>query len=829
MLLSGLQVLDFTDHRGELGPWLLGRLGAEVIKIEPVGGSPARSVPPPHTDGQAPADGNGSSLQFTAYNDNKRSITIDPEVEADRRVLFDLIAGSEIIFDSGPPGTLPTWGVTEAELQATNPELVHVLITPFGSDGPRANDPASELTLAALGGPMSLQGVRERAPLQVSVPQVWRHTGAEAAVAALVAHQRMKQSGGPQWVDVSAQSVMTWTMLNAMEAHEVQGFDFERAGSTVALAVAVDLRRPATDGYVIAAPVGAITASVLDWLIDEGVAPKRWRDVEWATFDHRALSGEDVDPTYDDLRAALDALCSRYTRAELLARAMDHNATFAPINTLTDLLAFDQLDHRSFWAPATVTNPATGQRADLRRPGGPVMVDGVRTAEPGPVPAVDADGEDLRAAARRRRRPIPAAARDAAQDTRQDTEGGDKSSRLPFEGIKVADFSWIGVGPITAKALADHGATVIRIENENRIDGLRAQAPFKDAEFGLNRSNFYGTFNTSKQSVSVDLGTGAGVDLARRLTDWADVVIDSFRPGTLDRLGLGPEAIRERNPSVITVTTSLLGRGGPLSAMAGYGFHASAIAGFTELVGWPDLGPDGPWMAYTDTIAPRFLTTALLAAIDQRQRTGEGCHLEGAQLEMALQLLAPELMDHQLNGTVYGRMGNRHRHLLQGAYPCLGHDQWCTITVATNDEWLRLAQTMGGPSWVNDATYATPQGRLANQDTIDGGIAAWTAGLEAEEVERLVLAAGVAAGRVQRSVDLRRDPQYLHRGFYRRLEHSEVGVVPYAGHQYRIRGYDHGPRFAAPALGQHTFEVFTDLLGLDTDTLAEAIAGGAIG
>jgi benzylsuccinate CoA-transferase BbsF subunit len=369
----------------------------------------------------------------------------------------------------------------------------------------------------------------------------------------------------------------------------------------------------------------------------------------------------------------------------------------------------------------------------------------------------------------------------------------------------------------------------VRVESEKRLDTLRAQAPFKDAEWGLNRSNFYGTFNTSKRSLTLDLATPEGLAVARRLVDWADVVIDSFRPGTMERIGLGPEQIHATNPGAITVTTSLLGAGGPLSPLAGYGFHAAAIAGFTDLVGWPDLGPDGPWMAYTDTIGPRFLIVAVLAALDRRERTGAGCHIEGAQLEMGLQFLAPELLDHQLTGRTPTRLGNRSAHVApQGVYRCAGDDEWCALTVPDDETWTRLVGAIGSPAWAGAPSYGTTAGRLAAHDALDAGIEAWTSGRSAEEVEKILCEAGVPAGKVQRSRDLRVDPQYLHRRFYQRLEHAEVGVIPYAGHQFAIRGHDHGPRWAAPMLGEHTYEVLTGLLGMTAEEVAEAAAAGAL-
>ena len=804
-MLDGLPVLDLTDHRGEIGPWILAELGADVIKIEPPGGTSARSAHPLHE---------GESLQFAAYNTGKRRVTLDPASATDRTAFRNLLAGAEVVIDSGPPGYMAVYGVDRTKLLELNPTVVSVLVTPFGADGPRSQDPASELTIAALAGPVRIQGTPDRPPVKASVPQVWRHAGADAAVAALVAKARGDQLGEAQFVDLSAQSVMTWTMLNAMEAHAIQGFDFERTGATLKLAMAVPLRHACADGYVIVVPRGPNGAGLTPWLIEDGIVDPSWADEDWATFDTRIIDGEPTAISHQDLIDAMDRLCLNYTKRELLQRGLELGVTIAPVNNVADLLAFEQLEARAFWR-RLVVDPADLDGPDaesVRMPGAFFTVNGERPrSEPTALgvplePPVSFD---------RPFRPRP-------------TAGGTPPA-LPFEGLKVADFSWIGVGPITAKNLADHGATVVRVESANRIDGLRMQPPFKDDESGPNRSNFFGTFNTSKQSLAIDLKNEGGLRVARRLVDWADVVIDSWTPGAMDRLGLGPDEIRRTNPDVITVTTSLLGGGGPFSAMAGFGYHAAAIAGFFDLVGWADLPPDGPWLAYTDTIGPRFIASALLAAIDRRGRTGEGCHIEAAQLEIALQLLSPELLHHEFDGAVAGRIGNRSPEMApQGIYRCQGDDCWVAISVTDDEAWLRFRQALGDPGWARGAMLDSLGGRLANHDAIDTAIEAWTSRHTEDEVEDRLRQVAIPAAKVQRSQDLLADPQFAHRGFYHRLEHAEVGPIPYAGHSYRIEGYRHGPRTAAPTLGQHTFEVLTELLGFDVDEVAEIAVTGCL-
>jgi len=393
----------------------------------------------------------------------------------------------------------------------------------------------------------------------------------------------------------------------------------------------------------------------------------------------------------------------------------------------------------------------------------------------------------------------------------------------------VADFSWIMVGPTTAKYLADHGATVVRVETERPPDRLRAAGPFKDRLPGTNRSQFFGDFNTSKLSLSLNLKNPAAVAVARRLIAWADVYIESFTPGTVDDLGIGYETARALNPSIVMASTCLMGQSGPAAAFAGYGYHAGAIAGFYEILGWPDRAPSAPWVAYTDTIAPRFLAAAIMAALDHRRRTGAGTHIDAAQLEMAVQFLAPQIMDFNVSGRVVSRNGNRSDTMApHGAFPCSGDDQWCAIAVESDKQWDALRGVLGDPVWGRDDRFRTAEGRLRYQDEIDRHLGQWTSGRSAQEVMHLLQSVGVPAGVVQRSSDLLRDPQLAHRNFFRYMDHPEMGNIPYSGHQFRIRGYESGPRSPAPLLGQHNELVLREILGMTDDEVTEVVAAGAI-
>ncbi|MGE4653036.1 MAG: CoA transferase, partial [Myxococcota bacterium] len=610
-MLEPYRVLDLTDDRGEIAGMMLGDLGADVIRVEPREGTPGRQRGPllPDTPGEE------ASLQFFAYNRNKRSIALALGEAGDRADFLRLVESADFVIDSWPGSALEAAGIDFETLRQRQPQIVHVRVTPFGVDGPYAEMAATDLTIASMGGPVSLQGVAERAPLRVSVPQAWRHAGAEAAVAALVGHARMRQSGDAQFVDVSAQCALTWTTLNALGASAVQGHDFERMGSALQLGeTTLPLVFACLDGYVVAIPNGALMQALVHSMVADGVVDAAWAEEEWENLEARLVFGEPIPHTLEEITDAFRRYFLHCTREDLFERALALSATVAPVKSIADLLDFQHLRERQYWVDASLPG---GQRVSL--PGPFARIPEALSVRVSP-PRIDEHGDAIRAEL--------AASRPARESL---TPAG---GELPFSGLKVADFSWIGVGPMTSKYLADHGATVVRVESESRPDNLRGVAPFKDGIRGWDRSHFFASMNSSKLGLALNLKNPTAIEAARRLIAWADVYVESFTPGTVEALGIGYEVARALNPGIVMLSTCLMGQSGPAAKMAGYGYHAGAVAGFYEVTGWPDLPPDGPWMAYTDTIAPHFTASTLMAAVDHRRRTGEGRHMDGAQLEM---------------------------------------------------------------------------------------------------------------------------------------------------------------------------------------------------
>jgi crotonobetainyl-CoA:carnitine CoA-transferase CaiB-like acyl-CoA transferase len=812
-MLAPYRVLDLTDGRAELATFVLAGFGADVVKVEPPGGSPSRFEEP--IDAEQPTE--LASLRFHAFNRGKRSVVLDLDSTRGRADFLSLVASADFVFENAGAGVMDARGLGFEALRDVRPDLVYVAISPFGQTGPYANHVATDLTLAAMGGAMALNGDRDRRPVRVTVPQTWYHASVESALGAMVAHHRRVDTGEAQFVDVSVQAAVFWTGLNAMIAHAIQGTNIERSGTVLQLSTLVTpLVYPCADGEVCLITTTATLVGMVPWMVESGVVTQEWADTEdWSTYEARMLTADALVHSLEEVRAAVVRFTMHHRKQELFEGGIARGVTLAPVNTAADVAAMEHLAVRGYWDDVVLPTGRT-----LRGPGPFVKASATPVAWTRPAPRVGEHTKEVLDAV------APAPAVRAHERSPSDTG----APRLPLEGVKIADFSWIGVGPISAKALADNGATVVHVETDNPADRLRLVGPFKDNIAGINRCQFFASFNTSKLSLQLNIKHPVGYEVAQRLLSWCDVALDSFTAGTMADIGLGYDVARGLNPSIIMATTCLLGQTGPAAKLAGYGYHAAAVSGFYEITGWDDRPPGGPFNAYTDTIAPRFLATTLMAALDHRRRTGEGQYIDQAQMESSLHFLAPELLDVQLSGASPRRAGNYSPFASpHDVYQCAGIDQWCAIAVETDRQWQALKHALGEPAWAADPALDSLAGRRERTDAIDHELTLFTARHEPRELMTMLQAAGVPAGMVQRSSDHMQDPQLAHREFFRRLQHSEMGEVPYEGHQYRISGYDNGPRFPAPCLGEHNYEVLAEVLGLGDDEVSRILASGACG
>lgn len=397
-----------------------------------------------------------------------------------------------------------------------------------------------------------------------------------------------------------------------------------------------------------------------------------------------------------------------------------------------------------------------------------------------------------------------------------------------LEGVKVLDFCWVAIGPMTTRYLSDFGATVVRIESIHRIDTLRTATPHKDGIPGTNRSGYFANYNGGKYSMALNMAEPRARELAKDLARWADVVTENFTPGIMERWGLGYENLKEINPNVIMFSASMQGRGGPYSNQPGFGPVLTALSSHTHLTGWPDRTPTSPYGAYTDFLLPHLTISAIAAALDHRHRTGEGQHLDFSQLEGSLYFVAPAIMDYAANGRVQTRQGNRHPlYAPHNAYPCRGEDRWCAIACRSDDEWRSLCRLMGQPSVANEPRFATMEARKENEEALDTVVAGWTQDQDAFDLMHRCQKAGVPAGVVQTCEDLFNDPQLQHRGHYVFLEHKEIGRHAYDANCFHLS--ESPPTYKpAPLLGEHTDWVCREILGLSGDEIKDLTEAGVL-
>jgi crotonobetainyl-CoA:carnitine CoA-transferase CaiB-like acyl-CoA transferase len=409
----------------------------------------------------------------------------------------------------------------------------------------------------------------------------------------------------------------------------------------------------------------------------------------------------------------------------------------------------------------------------------------------------------------------------------------------PLEGVKVADFSWFGAGPICALHFASMGATVIRIESETHIDSLRTIAPMAKGKTSYNASGYFNNFNAGKYDLTLCLNTDEGRGVARKVVEWADVFLTNITPRVIERWGLTYDKISEWNPKIIAAYQPMQGYDGPHKDFLGFGAVLTPITGYSYLSGFPNRLPIGVGTNYPDyVINPGHTMVAILAALHYRRRTGKGQHIECAQLESSVAPLGPAIFDYTANGVVENRAGNHIEYAApHNAFKCKPltdagrplDERWLAITCFSEDEWQALVAVMGSPEWARDPKFATFQGRKQNEDELDANINAWTADKDAYELMAELQSRGVPAGVVQSAREiLDYDEHVKARGYYEYLDHAETGRAAYDGPPFKLSKTPGGHAFPAPLLGEHTEYVCKEILGLKDEEITELMVAGAL-
>ena len=804
-MLNDVRVLDLTDERGLIAGMILADLGADVIAVEPLQGNAARRRGP-FLSGDQPA-GLDDSLIWQSYARGKRSITLDLESGQGREQFRRLVRSADVLIESADVGALDSLDLGYQALSAIHPALIYCAITAFGSDGPKSDWPATDLTVAAAAGPMIQSGDADRAPLRISLPQTALHAGAEAAIGALMALHERERSGLGQFIDVSAQAAFAQATQSGILNAPNRAAPFARSAKGIKLGpLEVQLFWPCADGhvaitYLFGAAIGPFSARLMQYAFEEGFCDEATRDKDWLNYTLLLLTGQEPISEYLRCCEVIAALCASRTKAELFQVAQERRLLLVPVSTTDDLLVNEQLAARDYWREVDLNGHA------LSFPGPFARLSDTPISYDRPAPSLGQHTDEVLA------EQLPAIVLPATAPTLTEPALTEPAltepapTEPPLSDLKMLDLMWVMAGPAGTRPMADFGVDTVRVESSVRIDTARTLQPYiNDDSTQPEGSSMFHNMNASKRMITIDPANPQGRELILDLVRWADIITESFTPRAMRGWNLSWDIIHAVNPRAIMLSSCLMGQTGPLADFAGFGNLAAAFAGFTSLCGWPDRSPAGPFGAYTDYVAPRFATAALLAALRERQRSGHGQYIDVSQMEAAIHFLTPALLHYQLYGQTWQPNANDDPHMSpHGVFASAGDDQWVAVACRDDHDRAALAQLLNGEE-----------------------LAAWTAQRSPHAAADALLAVGIPAHAVQSSADCAADPQLQHRGHFVELAHPTQGRSIVEGARILLSRTPARRPDIAPLMGADTDTVLRDLLGYSDEQIAELAVVSAL-
>ena len=763
--LAGVRVLDLAAGDADAVTRLLADLGADVLKLEPPGGSPARAVRPSLA---------GVSIAFGLHNANKRSAVLDPADHGHRTRFFDLVAEADIVVDSGLPGQAAAFGATAAELAEQFGHIVAVTVSDFGTDGPRAAWRATDPVLYALSTALSRSGPPTGTPVLPPDGIASATAAVQAAWATLAGYYHRLSCGTGDFVDFSRFEAVVQA-LDPPYGAMGQGALAERRSE------AWRGRPRNQDVYpIFACQDGYVRTCVM--------APRQWHGM-------RAWLGEPPqfqDPQYDTIGARFRATREIYaltaelfadkTMADLVAAGQSYGVPIAAVLTPADVLASEHF--RAVGALADVAiDPG-----HMTVPSGPFTLDGRRVGLRTAAPGAGAHAAEWL--------PRPAM---SAQPSR-------RGAVRPFDGLRILDLGIIVAGGELGRLFADLGAEVIKVESAAYPDGLRQTRP------GQPMSETFAWTHRNEFGLGLDLRHPEGAAIFSRLVTGADAVFANFKPGTLAALGFPFERLRSLNPRIVLAESSAYGDRGSWSNRMGYGPLVRATTGVTRLWASDDhADPDRPPFVDAVTVFPDHVsarTTAIgaLAALIRRDRTGAAAHVHISQADVAINQLDTRYVAEaaRARGLPVADDGGEHLVLR-----CAGDDEWCVVSIRDEDDRRAVATVVGGHG--------------------AGELAVWTAHRDKETTAAELQRAGVPAAPMHRPADVLADPQVRHRRLYTDMAHPLFNrTLPTETGPALFHHIPRAELRPAPQPGEHTREVCHKLLGLDAAEIDRLVDDGAL-
>jgi crotonobetainyl-CoA:carnitine CoA-transferase CaiB-like acyl-CoA transferase len=852
--LGGARVLEIGSELGDYCGKVLAGLGADVVRVEPPGGDATRTYGPFYHDEPHP----DRSLYFWHYNLGKRSAVLDLDTADGRDAFTRLALTADIVIDTRPHGYLAERGIGYDQLSAANPRLIWARITPFGDTGPWADYHASDLVHLALGGVMmncgydpDPAGRYETPPI---APQMWQSyhiAGEMTAMAILGALSYRLTSGRGQYLSTSVHDAVSkntetdlpdWVFL-AQPHRRVTCRHSTTTADLPSLSATKDGRYLLP--YRTYLKIGMdVWSGTVDLLKDHGMQADL-EDPKYST-DYR-----DSAEAKDRISLLVDRLAARtlYER-DLWRDAQAHGLPWAPIRRPEENIddehwkareAFFEVYHDELDETFLYT-------------GGKWLTEGMPWRR-GPRPPLTGEHTE---------EVLSDWAKPAEQRTRLHLSGRTNRPPLisqhgkPFalSDIRVIDLSWMLASAGAGRFLSGMGAEVIKVEHESRWDLMRfsplgaapdggraerdlATGPI--APSALRSPNRAGSFmetNAGKLSLSLDLKDPRGRRVLEDLIRDADMIVEGFSPGTMVRMGLGYERLRELNPSIIYVQQSGLGEAGTYGRARTYGPTAAAISGLSDMSGLPEpFPPAGIGYSYLDWFGAYNMAVAMLAAIYRRNLTGLGCHIDASQGEAGLYLTGTSVLDYTVNGRRWSRYGNRSPYkpaAPHGAYRTKGEDRWIAIGAFTAEQWISLTRVLAIPAAAADERFATLEQRLQHQDQLDTVIQEATQAWDGRELMAELQRREVPAGICQTAQDrYENDPQLAHLGWLVELQQTEIGKWPVKEHPTKLSETPtyQGGRLdrSGPNYGEDNHYVLAEILKLTSAEIDELQQAKVVG
>jgi crotonobetainyl-CoA:carnitine CoA-transferase CaiB-like acyl-CoA transferase len=775
--LQDLRVIDLTDDTGRFATKLLKEAGADVVRLGQ--GSPGKAM-----KGEA---GKYGGLLDWWYDGGKQRLAIDLTSTAGQEQFRALAARADLLIETEPPGRLAQLGIDFPQLHTLNPRLVHVSLTPFGRHGPRAQWQVSDLVAAALGGVLSFTGTPD-APLNGWGRQCFNTASLFAAICGLAGVYAARTVGRGQHVDLSLQqAVIACTEQMLMFWFFSKMFPIAEAPRQASLhwSGAFEVMRCAS-GYTMITP-GTHMPKMVEWLDEDGMAG-----------DLKELDLSDmlkVLPHIKHIMETLHTWALTKDAHKLFLAGQQRHLPFGEVLNVSDIINNEHFQARDFFRTVEWDGPTVKIPGPLFR----------TEATPAPPPLPPAMAPTDPSTVLQRWTP--------SSPSTPSTATGHK----PLSGIRILDFTWVLAGPYCTRVFADLGADVIKLQTEERAQGVNGNA-----------FPYFVLWNRNKRSAALKMKHPKALDIFRRLVEQSDVIVENFSVGVLERWGIGYETVHQWNNKIIYLSMAGAGQSGPWRDFVTYAPTIHALCGLTYLTNPPSRQDIGLGCAFTDHLSGLSGALALLEALEARRRTGVGQRIDLSQLEIGAYLVGPAFTDLLSNGREAHPQGNQDAfcdYVPNNVYRCL-NNEWLALTCRDDGEWARFCQTTGLLTLSDDVRFASIVGRRVQRVDIDGTISAWAAQQDAEQAMRQLQAAGVPAGKVCSMKDLtERDEQLQAQRWLVEVEHKLVGR-----HQlerfpavFSEATFDYAP---SPFLGEHTFAVYKELLGMSDEEIATAIGEG---